>query len=63
MGIVGLGAHFYAFGFHYDWSLLATVVVLPVVVYVIVPTLYQLKVTSVFEVRILLIIVGWYGTL
>ncbi|KAG0417096.1 hypothetical protein HPB47_005887 [Ixodes persulcatus] len=49
MGIVGLGAHFYAFGFHYDWSLLATVVVLPVVVYVIVPTLYQLKVTSVFE--------------
>ncbi|CAN7997290.1 unnamed protein product, partial [Ixodes hexagonus] len=49
LGIVGLGAHFYAYGFHYDWSLLGTVAALPLVVYVVVPTLHPLRVTSIFE--------------
>lgn len=50
LGIIGLGAHFYAYGFHYVWSLITSLVVLPFVMYVVVPTLYKLRVTSVFQV-------------
>lgn len=51
LGITGLGAHFYAYGLHYLWCVVAAILVLPIVTRIIVPKLYELKVTSVFEVR------------
>ncbi|CAN7983630.1 unnamed protein product, partial [Ixodes hexagonus] len=50
-GIVGSTGHYYAYGFHFNWSVGAKLLVLPVVMYVVVPILYRLKITSVFEVR------------
>lgn len=51
IGVIGFSAHFYAFGFHYLWSFLSAPVVALVVTKVVIPVLYDLKVTSVFQVR------------
>ncbi|CAN7992859.1 unnamed protein product [Ixodes hexagonus] len=48
-GIVVFTGHFYAYGFHFAWGAVAALIVLPVSVYVIIPVLYKLKVTSIFE--------------
>ncbi|CAN8001805.1 unnamed protein product [Ixodes hexagonus] len=49
IGVIGFSAHYYAYGFHYSWSLLASPLLVPVVAGVIIPVLYRLRVTSVFE--------------
>ncbi|CAN8019131.1 unnamed protein product, partial [Ixodes persulcatus] len=49
-GIVGFIGHYYAYGFHFSWGAVAAILVLPVSVYVIIPALFKLKVTSIFEV-------------
>ncbi|CAN7991323.1 unnamed protein product [Ixodes hexagonus] len=51
-GIVGFIGHFYAYGCHFSWSAAAAIIVLPISVYVIVPVLFKLKVTSIFEVSV-----------
>ncbi|KAG0429140.1 hypothetical protein HPB47_023922 [Ixodes persulcatus] len=48
-GIVGFIGHYYAYGFHFSWGAVAAILVLPVSVYVIIPALFKLKVTSIFE--------------
>ncbi|CAN7983626.1 unnamed protein product, partial [Ixodes hexagonus] len=50
VGIVGATAHFYAYGLRYHWSIGAKLLVMPFVMYVVVPVFYKLKLTSVFEV-------------
>lgn len=52
IGVIGFSAHYYAYGFHYSWSLVATPLLIPVVTGVIIPVLYKLNVTSVFEVSV-----------
>ncbi|EEC07574.1 sodium-dependent multivitamin transporter, putative, partial [Ixodes scapularis] len=47
--IVGSTAHYYAYGFHFLWSVGAKLLVLPIAMYVVVPLLYGLKITSIFE--------------
>lgn len=49
-GIVGFIGHFYAYGFHFSWGAVTCLIVLPVSVFVIIPVLFKLKVTSIFEV-------------
>ncbi|CAN7947157.1 unnamed protein product, partial [Ixodes hexagonus] len=49
-GIVGFIGHFYAYGFHLAWGAVATISMVPISVYVIIPVLFKLKITSVFEV-------------
>ncbi|CAN8019390.1 unnamed protein product [Ixodes persulcatus] len=49
-GIIAMSAHFYAYGLHMGWTTsVAVLLLIPVTVYVIVPVLYRLKITSVFE--------------
>ncbi|CAN7979592.1 unnamed protein product, partial [Ixodes pacificus] len=48
-GIVGTTAHYYAYGFHFIWSVGAKLLALPIVMYVVVPILYRLKITSIFQ--------------
>lgn len=50
IGVIGFGAHYYAHGFHYAWSLVSAPLLVPVVTLVVIPVLYKLRVTSVFEV-------------
>lgn len=49
--IVAFIGHFYAYGFHMIWCCGTVLLVLPFITHVIVPVLYSLKVTSIFEVR------------
>ncbi|KAH7977648.1 hypothetical protein HPB49_003121 [Dermacentor silvarum] len=49
IGVIGFGAHYYAHGFHYAWSLVSAPLLVPVVTLVVIPVLYKLRVTSVFE--------------
>ncbi|CAN8019391.1 unnamed protein product [Ixodes persulcatus] len=49
-GIIAMSAHFYAYGLHMGWTTsVAVLLLIPVTVHVIVPVLYRLKITSVFE--------------
>ncbi|CAN8019394.1 unnamed protein product [Ixodes persulcatus] len=48
-GIISFTAHFYAYGIHLIWTLIAVFAMIPVTVRIIIPVLYPLKVTSVFE--------------
>ncbi|CAN7989810.1 unnamed protein product [Ixodes pacificus] len=48
-GIVGFIGHFYAYGFHFSWGAVTCLIVLPVSVFVIIPVLFKLKLTSIFE--------------
>lgn len=49
LGIIGFSAHYYAFGVHMLWSTVPILLVMPIVANIIVPVLYKLKITSVFE--------------
>lgn len=49
-GIVAFIGHFYAYGFHFAWGAMAALIVLPVTTHVVIPVMYTLKVTSIFEV-------------
>ncbi|CAN7937029.1 unnamed protein product, partial [Ixodes hexagonus] len=48
-GIVAFAGHFYAYGLHLNWINLGLILLLPVTTHVIIPVLYKLRVTSVFE--------------
>ncbi|XP_070394590.1 putative sodium-dependent multivitamin transporter [Dermacentor albipictus] len=48
-GMVGLTGHFYAYGFHFMWTSLTTVLVAPVAGWLFLTVLYELRVTSIFE--------------
>lgn len=47
--LVALTGHYYAYGFHLKWSTVGYIIVLPVTTHVVIPVLYNLKVTSIFE--------------
>lgn len=49
IGIIGFSGHYYTFGFHYLWNFTSAPLVALIVAKVIIPVLYDLKVTSVFE--------------
>ncbi|KAG0427291.1 hypothetical protein HPB47_025636 [Ixodes persulcatus] len=51
-GIVGFTGHFYTYGLHMGWCVLTTILLFPVTVHVVVPVMYKLKVTSIFEVSV-----------
>ncbi|CAN7990170.1 unnamed protein product, partial [Ixodes pacificus] len=53
--IVAFTGHFYAYGFHFAWCGVAALIVLPVSNFVIIPVLYRLKVTSIFQTEIVYI--------
>ncbi|EEC10090.1 sodium-dependent multivitamin transporter, putative, partial [Ixodes scapularis] len=48
-GIISFTAHFYAYGMNMLWCILPYLMMIPVIVHIIIPVLYRLKVTSVFE--------------
>ncbi|CAN7990164.1 unnamed protein product [Ixodes pacificus] len=49
-GIISFSAHFYAYGIHIGWtSTAAALLLIPFTIHVIIPVLYKLKITSVFE--------------
>lgn len=52
LGIIGFTAHYYAYGLHVLWASVAIVLVSPLLVNAIVPVLYELQVTSVFQVKL-----------
>ncbi|KAH6922905.1 hypothetical protein HPB50_020103 [Hyalomma asiaticum] len=49
VGVVSHSAHQYAYGFNFAWSVASIVMATPCVVYIFLPVLYELKVTSVFQ--------------
>ncbi|CAN7983463.1 unnamed protein product [Ixodes pacificus] len=52
-GIVAFTAHYYAYGLHLGWTAsVATLLLIPFTIYVDIPVLYRLKITSVFEVSL-----------
>lgn len=53
IGVIGFSAHYYAYGFHYLWNFLSAPLIAVIVSKMVIPVLYQLKVTSVFEASIL----------
>ncbi|CAN8019384.1 unnamed protein product [Ixodes persulcatus] len=48
-GLIAFTAHYYAYGMHMAWSFITIQLCLPVTVHIIVPVLYRLKITSLFE--------------
>lgn len=48
-GLVGFPAHHYAYGMHVTWSSLSALLYLPLATNFVVPVLYKLGVTSIFE--------------
>ncbi|KAH9359908.1 hypothetical protein HPB48_013811 [Haemaphysalis longicornis] len=48
--LVSFPAHYYAYGMHAIWCLVSIAVVTPIVAHTFVPVLYNLHLTSVFEV-------------
>ncbi|KAG0427302.1 hypothetical protein HPB47_025647 [Ixodes persulcatus] len=52
IGIIGFSGHYYTFGFHYLWNFTSAPLVALIVAKVIIPVLYDLKVTSVFELAV-----------
>ncbi|KAH7976512.1 hypothetical protein HPB52_015329 [Rhipicephalus sanguineus] len=51
VGVVSLSAHQYAYGLHFAWNIVSLAFTTPFIVYVFLPVLYRLRVTSVFQVR------------
>ncbi|KAL1437142.1 hypothetical protein MTO96_049130 [Rhipicephalus appendiculatus] len=49
VGVVGLTAHFYRYGLHLLWGSLTVFCLVPFIARVVVPVIYRLRVTSVFE--------------
>ncbi|KAH7983263.1 hypothetical protein HPB52_010535 [Rhipicephalus sanguineus] len=50
VGIVGVSAHVYAYGTHMFWNQVLAPINALIAAHVVVPVLYRLRVTSVFEV-------------
>ncbi|CAN7992861.1 unnamed protein product [Ixodes hexagonus] len=48
-GLIAFTAHYYAYGIHMVWSFITVQLCLPVTVHIIIPVLYRLKITSLFE--------------
>lgn len=48
--IVSVAGHFYAYGGHMTWSGLTVIIMLPFTAYVVLPVMYNLRITSVFQV-------------
>ncbi|XP_077539098.1 sodium-coupled monocarboxylate transporter 2-like [Haemaphysalis longicornis] len=48
-GLIGFPAHHYTYGMHVTWSTVALLVYLPLATHVVVPLIYKLGVTSIFE--------------
>ncbi|KAL1485782.1 hypothetical protein MTO96_031750, partial [Rhipicephalus appendiculatus] len=48
-GIIGVPAHMYAYGLHLGWMCLLNILLIPFAISVVVPVLYQLNMTSVFQ--------------
>ncbi|KAL1414378.1 hypothetical protein MTO96_030382 [Rhipicephalus appendiculatus] len=51
---VTLTGHFYAYGFHFMWSRLLTIPAACVASHVFLPTMYELRLTSVFQAVVVL---------
>lgn len=51
LGIVGFTAHFYLYGLHMLWFNVPMLLFMPFFANCVAPVLYDLKVTSIFEVR------------
>lgn len=49
-GLIAFTAHFYAYGFHLNWTVVAHVILLPVTLQVVIPVFYRLRLTTLFEV-------------
>lgn len=49
-GVIGSPAHMYAYGFHMGWIAVSNLILIPIGFFLVVPVLYELKVTSVFQV-------------
>ncbi|XP_037525057.1 putative sodium-dependent multivitamin transporter [Rhipicephalus sanguineus] len=49
VGVVSFVGHYYAYGFHLDWALAGIPVSAAIVSLIVVPLLYDLRVTSVFQ--------------
>lgn len=49
-GLVGFPAHYYAYGMHMAWTGVTPLLFLPLATNVIVPVIYKLGITSIFEV-------------
>ncbi|KAH7973907.1 hypothetical protein HPB49_006803 [Dermacentor silvarum] len=52
VGVVSLSAHQYAYGLHFVLNIVALAFTTPFIVYVFLPVLYPLKVTSVFQISV-----------
>ncbi|XP_070395680.1 sodium-coupled monocarboxylate transporter 2-like [Dermacentor albipictus] len=48
-GLIGLPAHFYAYGWHLAWTYVTPLLCIPLATHVFAPVLYRLRITSVFE--------------
>lgn len=48
-GLIAFPAHFYAYGVHVAWTWVTAVLYLPLVTQVVVPVIYKVRVTSIFE--------------
>ncbi|XP_065284493.1 uncharacterized protein [Dermacentor albipictus] len=48
-GLIGLPAHYYAYGWHMTWSFLTPLFCIPFGTHVFMPVLYRLRITSIFE--------------
>lgn len=49
LGVVGLTAHFYRYGLHLLWASVTVFCLVPFIARIVVPVVYRLRVTSVFE--------------
>ncbi|KAL1470569.1 hypothetical protein MTO96_024141 [Rhipicephalus appendiculatus] len=49
VGVVSLSAHQYAYGMHFAWNIVSLAFTTPFIVYIFLPVLYRLRVTSVFQ--------------
>ncbi|XP_037563008.1 sodium-coupled monocarboxylate transporter 1-like isoform X2 [Dermacentor silvarum] len=49
VGVVGLTAHFYRYGLHLLWASVTVFCLVPFIARIVVPVVYRLRVTSVFE--------------
>ncbi|KAL1472454.1 hypothetical protein MTO96_039313 [Rhipicephalus appendiculatus] len=49
-GLIGFPAHFYAYGWHVLWLSVTPLLLFPLATHLFVPLLYNLGVTSIFEV-------------
>ncbi|XP_077541844.1 sodium-coupled monocarboxylate transporter 1-like isoform X3 [Haemaphysalis longicornis] len=48
-GLIAFPAHFYAYGMHMVWTCPTSLLYLPLATHVVIPVLYKLDVTSIFE--------------